>query len=245
MKAIILAAGFGTRLMPYTRDTPKPLFTIAGRTSLDWMIQRIAGAGATAIIINTHHLNTAIETYIAGQDYGIPVETCYEPDILGTGGALKNVADFWDDQPFIVANSDIFTDIDIAAAYRFHQKHNSLVTLVLTNDPEFNSVSVHSDGTVADFNTTDSHIPTWTFTGIHIIDPVVLDLIPAGHFSNIIDIYRELMLQGKSIRAYIPRRLYGMMWEHPHGTHALLAGKQQKQPLKMFFRTSVRENVDY
>ena len=62
MKAMILAAGFGTRLMPYTAHTPKPLFTIAGRTALDWMIQSLVDAGATAIVINTHHLNTAIES---------------------------------------------------------------------------------------------------------------------------------------------------------------------------------------
>lgn len=204
MKAMILAAGFGTRLMPYTAHTPKPLFTVADRTSLDWTIQRLAGAGATAIVINTHHLNTTIETYMACQDFGIPVKTFHEPEILGTGGALKKVAGFWDDQPFVVVNSDIFTDIDIAAAYRFHRKHSSLVTLALCDDPEFNSVSMRSDGTIADFNTEDPHVPTWTFTGIHVIDPVVLDLIPADRFSNIIDIYQELMLQGNNIQAYIP-----------------------------------------
>ena len=210
MKAMILAAGFGTRLMPYTANTPKPLFTIAGRTSLDWMIGKLAEAGATSIIVNTHHLNTAIETYLAHQQYNIPVETVYEPEILGTGGALKNIARFLDDRSFVVVNSDIFTNIDIAAAYRFHQSHSSLVTLVLSSDPEFNSVTVGKDGTVVDFNTTDAGEVAWTFTGIHVIDPVILDIIPEGCFSNIIDIYRQLMLQGNTIQAYIPKDI---LWD--------------------------------
>lgn len=204
MKAMILAAGFGTRLMPYTADTPKPLFSIAGRATLDWMIRRLMTAGATAIVINTHHLNTAIERFIADQDYAIPVKTCHEPEILGTGGALKNVGDFWDEQPFVVVNSDIFTDLDLETVYRFHHEHESLVTLVLCSDPDFNSVSVRKDRTIIDFSTTDANTPTWTFTGIHVIDPAVLNLIPQGRFSNIIDIYRTLMLQGETIQAYMP-----------------------------------------
>ena len=91
---------------------------------------------------------------MAGQDYGIPVETCYEPEILGTGGALKNVAGFWDDQPFVVVNSDIFTDIDIARGLPVSTRNTvSPVTLVLCNDPEFNSVSLRDDGTIIDFST--------------------------------------------------------------------------------------------
>jgi aminoglycoside/choline kinase family phosphotransferase/choline kinase len=228
MKAMILAAGFGTRLMPFTASTPKPLFTIAGRTALDWMIQRLVDAGSTALIVNTHHLNTAIERFIASHDYGIPVETCYEQEILGTGGALKNVADFWDDQPFVVVNSDIFTDLDIHAVYRFHQKHASPVTLVVCNDPEFNSVSLRKDGTIIDFVPTDLHEAAWTFTGIHVIDPVVLDLIPAGRFSNIIDIYRKLMLMGKSIQAYIPQDI---LWDDL-GTPARYARVARRETAK-------------
>jgi len=205
MKAMILAAGFGTRLKPYTNDTPKPLFTIAGRTTLGWMIQRLQEAGSTAIVINTHHLHTAIERFLADRDFGIPITTCHEPEILGTGGALKNVADFWDNQPFLLVNSDVFTDVDLQAVYQFHLNHASPVTLLLCKDPEFNSVTMRPDNTVIDFTAIDASASAWTFTGIHVIDPEVLDLIPQGSFSSIIDIYRELMRQGKTIQAYTPK----------------------------------------
>jgi len=107
MKALVLAAGFGQRLEPYTHTTPKPLFTIAGRPILDIVIRKLSAAGITAITVNTHHLHHQIENYLAGQTYEIPVTTRFEPEILGTGGAIKNLTDFWDNEPFLVANSDI------------------------------------------------------------------------------------------------------------------------------------------
>ena len=98
MKALILAAGLGTRLRPYTDHTPKPLFSIQGRPLLDIMIFKLIAAGCKAVIINTHHRHAQIESFIAQQTYPIPIQTRYEPDILGTGGAIKNVADFWNHQ---------------------------------------------------------------------------------------------------------------------------------------------------
>ncbi|MBW2632815.1 MAG: phosphotransferase [Deltaproteobacteria bacterium] len=233
MKSMILAAGYGTRLLPYTGHTPKPLFTIAGRPILDWMVRNLVRAGSTAIIINTHHLNTEIEKFLTARNYGIPVKTCYEPEILGTGGALKNAAHFWDDEPFMVVNSDIFTDIDLQAVYRFHRAHTAPATLVLCNDPEFNRVSIRSDGTILDFHTADSHAPAWTFTGIHVIDPVVLDLIPDNRFSNIIDIYRELMARGKSIRTYAPQKI---LWDDI-GTPARFRSVARRETSKTAFKS--------
>jgi len=83
MKALILAAGYGTRLQPYTDHTPKPLFTIAGRPLLGVIIDKLQQAGCKSVIINTHHLHHAIEAFVAAQGYSIPVATRYEPKILG------------------------------------------------------------------------------------------------------------------------------------------------------------------
>ena len=107
MKAMILAAGFGKRLLPFTEHTPKALFPVGGRPLLDIIINNLQDSGCQAIIINTHHLYQKIDSFIAQQKYTIPVYTQYEPVILGTGGAVKNVADFWDDNPFMVINGDI------------------------------------------------------------------------------------------------------------------------------------------
>ncbi|MGD2030575.1 MAG: sugar phosphate nucleotidyltransferase, partial [Desulfobacterales bacterium] len=120
MKALILAAGFGTRLLPFTKNTPKALFPVAGRSLLHTIILSLQNAGCKAVIINTHHLHKKIDAYLLRQKYAIPVITRHESEILGTGGAIKNVADFWDDNPFMVINCDIFTDIDLKKVYDFH-----------------------------------------------------------------------------------------------------------------------------
>jgi NDP-sugar pyrophosphorylase family protein len=120
MKAMILAAGLGTRLFPFTESTPKPLFTISGRPLVDIIIHSLQSAGCKAVIINTHHLYKNIDSFLASQHYTIPVYTLYEPVILGTAGAIKNAAYFWDTQPFMVINSDIVTDIDLRKVYDFH-----------------------------------------------------------------------------------------------------------------------------
>jgi aminoglycoside/choline kinase family phosphotransferase/dTDP-glucose pyrophosphorylase len=202
MKALILAAGFGTRLMPYTRTVPKPLFTVAGEPLLDILIRGLAAAGCEAIVVNTHHLHEKIEAFIAVRRYPIPVTTRYEPRILGTGGAIRNVADFWDHRPFMVVNSDILTDIDFADVYGRHLAHDDPATLVLYDDPEFNTVTLTAEGRIKSFGGSDAApLPgrRLTFSGIQVVDPEVLGYIPVG-FSSSIDAYRRLMADGRHIR---------------------------------------------
>ncbi|MCP4344560.1 MAG: phosphotransferase [Desulfobacterales bacterium] len=207
MKAMILAAGFGTRLLPYTEDTPKPLFTIAGRPLLDIIIRSLQSAGCEAVIINTHHLPQKIDSFIAGQKYLFPVSTRYEPEILGTGGAIKNASDFWDDRPFMVINSDIVTNIDLGKVYEYHLNHNFPATLVLHDDPDFNTVTADKDSFITGFNpqpTTGNH--SLTFTGIQVINPEVISYIPENVFSSSIDAYTKLMAEGKKIKAFISKQ---------------------------------------
>jgi aminoglycoside/choline kinase family phosphotransferase/choline kinase len=213
MKAMILAAGLGTRLRPYTDYTPKPLFSVSGRTLLDIMIARLIDAGCEAVIINTHHLHAQIEAFIERQTYDIPIETRYEPNILGTGGAIKNVQDFWNNQPFMVINADIITTIDFQQVYEFHCRHLHPATLVLADDPEFNTVACDTDGFVARFrclsDAPDSAaIQTFTFTGIQVLNPEILKFIPAGVPSSSIDTYIRMIAKGKKIKAFISKNAY-------------------------------------
>jgi len=226
MKALILAAGLGTRLRPYTENTPKPLFTLAGRPLLGIIISRLIDANCKSIVINTHHLHQKINSYLAGQKYPVPVFTRHEPVILGTGGAIKNVADFWDDSPFMVINSDIFTDIDLKQVYEFHLNHRHPATLVLHNDPVFNTVTVDSKGFVRAFNdrfsphaASDPHshrtasskienTKALTFTGIQVLNPELLEMIPDNVFSSIIDTYKNILSQKKKIPAFISKDSY-------------------------------------
>ena len=208
MKALILAAGFGKRLQPYTRHVPKPLFTVAGRTLLEITIQQLEKAGCTAVMVNTHHLSGQIEAFIRRRRFGIPVQTRREPAILGTGGAIKNAADFFGARPFMVINADILTDIDLSRVYRFHLQHRQPVTLVMHDCPDFNRVLVRNRRHVVDFCSQpvlqhDPALAYLAFTGIQVLDPQVLDWIPAGRFSSSIDAYRRLLAAGRRIRAYM------------------------------------------
>ena len=221
MKALILAAGFGIRLLPFTKNTPKALFPVSGRPLLDTIILNLENAGCKAIIINTHHLYKKIDSYLARIKYAIPIITRYEPEILGTGGAIKNAADFWDDNPFMVINSDIVTDIDLKKVYDFHLDHKHPATLVLHDDQRFNTVSVNKNGFITKFHDSTPlpsspasvskiHQPVetvkLTFTGIQVLDPQVLELIPDNIFSSSIDIYRELISQNKKVCAFISKK---------------------------------------
>ena len=208
MKALILAAGLGTRLRPYTNHTPKPLFTIAGRPLLDIIIDNLQMAGCEAVMINTHHLNREIESFVAERNYGIPVSTRYEPEILGTGGAIKNVSDFWDQRPFMVINADIVADIDLADVYQTHCRDHFPATLVLCNDPAFNSVAVEQNKWIRGFHNRQQVAgphgqDLLTFTGIQVLDPLVLKYIPDKTAYSSIDAFKNILAEGKNLRAYI------------------------------------------
>jgi aminoglycoside/choline kinase family phosphotransferase/dTDP-glucose pyrophosphorylase len=207
MNALILAAGFGTRLMPYTRSRPKPLFTIGGRPLLDFIIKDLVRSGCDAIVINTHHLHGQIESFVRRTDFGVPVTTRYEPEILGTGGAIRNTADLRDERPFFVVNADILTTIDYRALYDAHCLDQPAATLALADDPRFNTVSVNGNGDVLGFGGIEDGEATavpglrqTTFTGIQVLSPEILDEIPEAGFSSSIDAFRNLLRRGKRIK---------------------------------------------
>lgn len=211
---MILAAGFGTRLLPYTQHTPKVLFTISGQPLIDLAIKRLCLAGIEAVMINSHHLGDQLKSHVAGRDYGIPVNVRYEPEILGTGGAIKNVADFWDDEPFIVINGDIVSDVDLKEVYRFHTNHPYLTTLVLADDPDFNTVTVDNNQFITALKKPPDGSPPpragnrLTFTGIHILNPELLNFIPDKGYSDIIDVYSRLLSQRFRLKAFEPANGY-------------------------------------
>lgn len=212
MKALILAAGFGTRLLPHTEKIPKPLFTIQGRALLDITIHKLLDAGCSEIAVNTHHLHTKIETFLNSRNYPIPVVISHEQEILGTGGAIKKLASFWNENPFIVINSDIVTDIDLKKPYTFHLNHNFPVTLVMHDYPEFNNVSVSKNNFITGFhndeNEASADIQKLAFTGIQVIDPIILDFIPGHIFYNSIDLYKKLISRGIKVAACISENHY-------------------------------------
>ncbi|MBC2714488.1 MAG: phosphotransferase [Desulfobacteraceae bacterium] len=212
MKALILAAGYGTRLRPHTEHIPKPLFPIAGQPLIDLTIRRLIDMGITGIVINVHHLHQQITSFILSRNYPIEVFTRYEEKILGTGGAIKNVSDFLDDQPFLVINSDILTDIDILSVRTFHQQHHHPATLVMHDYPTFNNVWVDENENIIEFSDKEKNMPNGfscqAFTGIQILDPLSMKFIPKNKFISIIDVYREMIKKGLTIKAYTLKNHY-------------------------------------
>ncbi len=210
MKALILAAGYGTRLKPYTDKRPKPLFPVAGTAMIDITISQLVSAGCDKIIINTHHLADQIDAHIQAHSYPIPIVLSHEPDILGTGGAIKKAAPHLGQEPFWVVNSDILHDIPLEPIYDLHLQHPDPATLVLVDDPTFNTVWLDNEQQIQHLQkqTLDSIIESgrWcTFSGIQVVGPAILDHIPATGFFPIIDAYRSLIRAGNKIRGYFAK----------------------------------------
>ena len=204
MKAMILAAGMGKRLRPLTNVYPKVLLPVVNVPMIDRIIKLLEVHGVREIIINAHHHYQKIMDYLEeGNHFGIRMEIRIEKDILGTGGGIKNTQDFWDKDPFIVINGDILTDIDLGKVYKFHLKRNNLITMVLHDFPIYNKVKVDREMNILSIGPGTDLKDTLAFTGIHVINPEVLDFIPENKRSNIINCYRKLIDLKKPIRGYI------------------------------------------
>jgi mannose-1-phosphate guanylyltransferase len=201
MKAMILAAGFGTRLRPYSNNLPKPLFPLLGNTLLSCNLAQLRRAGCLSIIINCHYLkHLIIKAFADVPDVILQPES----EILGTGGGLRMAVSCFDDQPVLVVNSDIFHTIDLGKVYDNHLESGAEITMVMHDYPRFNNVIVSSDGMVKGFDgPSGDDCSRLAFTGIHVISPRILSLIPENTFYNIIDCYKEIINSGAGIRAEI------------------------------------------
>ena len=204
MKALILSAGFGTRLLPYTRKIPKPLFTLVSKPVLEHVIQQLVDNGCEQIWINTHHLHDQIEAFVKQLRYNVSIQTIYEPAILDTGGAIANAKHFLNDSPFFVINSDIISNIDLNKVYAFHKKSNTLATLVLHDYDKFNKVKIDNHGYVQNFESKTNGL---AFTGIQVLSPQIYDYFPDKKIFSSIDVYQDLCRQ-KQIKAFVEKDIF-------------------------------------
>jgi len=227
MQAMLLAAGFGTRLRPYTLIRPKPLFPVLNRPLLLVLLDMLHRTGFTRIVINGHHLADRIEDAVAD----IPdVRFQYEPEILGTGGGLRRALPGFTDEPVLVMNGDIFHTIDLSALYHYHIASGNLVTLALHDYPRFNTVRVRGER-IQTFRP-DGTLPEGdllAFTGIQVVDPRIIQRIPRGRFYHIIDLYEDLARRGEKIGIcrvdHCFWRDIGTLWDYLALHEELLSGK--------------------
>ena len=135
------------------------------------------------------------------------MHTIFEPYLLGTGGAVKNVRNFWKDEPFLVINADIITDIDISKAYKWHVEKGSFATLILHHYPRFKRVKLDSNSCITDISRRED-ISSLSFTGIHVLEPELVNYMPCGSF-DIVDFYRGIIKKGLTIKGYVS---FGHRW---------------------------------
>jgi NDP-sugar pyrophosphorylase family protein len=190
MQAMILAAGFGTRLLPHTLVRPKPLFPVLNKPLLLATIARLQRLGFDHIVVNCHHLREQIVAALSGLP-GVVVQE--EESILGTGGGLRRALAQLRDEPLLVCNGDIYHTLACDILYQEHCRSGSKVTLAMHHLPRFNSVVV-ADGRVVHF-AGERIAGGLAFTGIHVLDAEILESLTDGTFSCIIDHYRRLIRQ--------------------------------------------------
>ena len=218
MRAMILAAGLGTRLRPLTNDRPKALVEIAGHTLLEITLCRLRDFGISEVIINVHHFADRVQDYLqAKRNFGMRIEVSREEVLLDTGGGLKKAAWFFlehsdREEAFLVHNVDVLSTIDLGNLVRFHNRNQALATLAV-QDRETSRYLLFDDRLrlcgrragregEAELVRPVRSAEARAFTGIHVISPRIFARITQAGVFSIIDSYLSLSKDGESILAF-------------------------------------------
>jgi len=218
MKAMILAAGLGTRLGPLTKDRPKALVEVAGRTLLEITLSRLAEFGIHDVIINVHHFADMVIDYLkTNKHFGARIEISREEVLLDTGGGLKKAAWFFledrsrGDEPFILHNVDVISTIDLERMVQFHKERRALATLAVQGretsryllfDEQLRLCGrLSGSDQQAEFvhSAQQLQVQALAFSGIHVISPRIFPMISEDGEFSIITSYLRLAKQGEQI----------------------------------------------
>jgi len=214
MRAMILAAGLGTRLRPLTDKRPKALVEVAGQTLLEIALRRLATFGIREVIVNVHHFADMVIEYLKkNDDFGMRIEISREEFLLDTGGGLKKAAWFFEEiqEPFILHNVDVLSTIDLNRMLEFHQKNRALVTLAVQDRKtsryllfdEHNQLRGRRAGNQpSELANSAADVQALAFSGIHVISPRLLGMLSEEGAFSIIDSYLRLAGRGETIVAF-------------------------------------------
>jgi NDP-sugar pyrophosphorylase family protein len=219
MKAMILAAGLGTRLRPLTDDRPKALVEVAGRTLLEITLTRLRNSGVHEVIINVHHFADMIVGYLKNNDnFGMRIEVSREEILLDTGGGLKKAAWFFlersgsMEEPFILHNVDVMSTIDLRRMVQFHIESQALATLavqaretaryLLFDDVVQLCGRRSGRGGKPELVRSSPQVTTLAFCGIHAISPRLLTMLTEDGVFSIITSYLRLAAQRERILGF-------------------------------------------
>ena len=224
MKAMVLAAGLGTRLRPLTNDRPKALVEVAGRTLLEITLARLRSFGVREVIVNVHHFADQIVEYLkTNANFGMRIEISREEVLLDTGGGLKKAAWFFlevarADEPFLLHNVDVISTIDFAKMLQAHKANQALATLAVQKRESSRQLLFDEHLQLCgrragrdrepEIVRPSPRLEPLAFSGIHVISPRLLTtLIEAGAFS-IIKSYLQLTGEGEKILAFRANEYY-------------------------------------
>ncbi len=184
-QAFVLGAGLGTRLRPLTDDLPKPLIPIFQKPLITFVLDHLIQAGVESFVINTHHRAPAFQELFAKGSYREhPVQLVHEPEILGTGGGIKNVERLLKPGPFISYSGDLLTDFDITALIDEHLRAGNDVTLALRETKHSTDVALEGNR-VVDMVNRYGRGGRYDFAGVSVWEPGIFERIPPGHVSYI------------------------------------------------------------
>ncbi len=224
MKAMVLAAGLGTRLRPLTDDRPKALVTVDGRTLLEIALCRLRDFGVREVIVNTHHYADLILDYLnANNNFGMRMEVSREDVLLDTGGGLKKAAHFFvaegesSQEPFILHNVDVLSTIDLGRMMRFHAEQDALATLAVQERETSRYLLFDERGQLCgrrvrgasqaedgqdELVRSAQQVQALAFSGIHVISPRLFSKMDEEGTFSIITTYLHLAAQEESIIAF-------------------------------------------
>jgi mannose-1-phosphate guanylyltransferase len=217
MKAMVLAAGLGTRLRPLTNDRPKALVEVAGRTLLEITLSRLRGVGVREVIVNAHHFSDLLVVYLKANDnFGMRIEVSREDVLLDTGGGLKKAAWFFlensADEPFLVHNVDVISTIDLRRMMEFHREGQALATLAVKDRETSRYLLFDEQGQLCGRRSEHDQLAemvrdavrpkTQAFSGIHVISPRLLPKISEEGVFSIIPVYLRLAAAGEKILGF-------------------------------------------
>ena len=218
MKAMVLAAGLGTRLRPLTDDRPKALVEVAGRTLLEITLTRLKNFGVREVIVNVHHFADQIISFLAQHhNFGMRLEISREDDLLlDTGGGLKKAAWFFlrgnSAEPFLLHNVDVVSTIDLHAMIDAHRKNNSLATLAVQKRDSSRHLIFDQNRQLCGRRIGREASPQMVrgaekpqelaFCGIHVISPRLLEQVTEAGVFSIVDSYLRLAAAGQNITAF-------------------------------------------
>lgn len=225
MRAMILAAGYGTRLWPLTEDRTKPAIPFLGRPLVGYVAEYLGRYGFQDVVVNLHHRPQSVREALGdGSRFGVRLEYIEEPVILGTSGALDNARHLLEGDTFVVVNGKIITDINLTEALETHRRTNALATLVLRPNRKrerFSIVETTSDGLITGFGgmpapqasdnasgmtagESGAAAAPLMFTGIQILESRIFDYIPRAVFSHsTTDVYPQAIRAGERVVAHV------------------------------------------